>query len=86
MLNWGKAMRRLILATAALALLASPVLAKNCRDAATGKFVKCATTTTAPAPAAPPAGSTGVCKDGTYTDAKNHKGACSHHGGVAKWL
>jgi hypothetical protein len=38
----------------------------------------------APTPA--PSGSTGVCKDGTYTDAKVHKGACSHHGGVAKWL
>jgi hypothetical protein len=33
-----------------------------------------------------PAGSTGQCKDGTYTMAKNHQGACSNHGGVAKWL
>jgi hypothetical protein len=36
--------------------------------------------------AAPPAGATGQCKDGTYTMAKNHQGACSSHGGVAKWL
>jgi hypothetical protein len=41
--------------------------------------------TSAMAPAAP-AGATGQCKDGTYTMAKNHQGACSSHGGVAKWL
>lgn len=40
----------------------------------------------APAMAAAPAGATGQCKDGTYTMAKNHQGACSSHGGVAKWL
>jgi hypothetical protein len=34
----------------------------------------------------PPAGATGQCKDGTYTMSKNHSGACSSHGGVAKWL
>jgi hypothetical protein len=33
-----------------------------------------------------PTGATGQCKDGTYTKAKNHQGACSSHGGVAKWL
>jgi Protein of unknown function (DUF3761) len=33
-----------------------------------------------------PAGATGQCKDGSYTMAKNHQGACSRHGGVAKWL
>jgi hypothetical protein len=32
------------------------------------------------------AGATAQCKDGTYSHAKNHQGACSHHGGVAKWL
>jgi hypothetical protein len=35
---------------------------------------------------ATPVGATGQCKDGSYTMAKNHKGACSGHGGVAKWL
>ncbi len=34
-------MRILIAATAALAMLSSPALAKNCRDAK-GKFIKCA--------------------------------------------
>jgi large subunit ribosomal protein L22e/Meckel syndrome type 1 protein len=32
------------------------------------------------------AGATAQCKDGTYSHAKAHSGACSHHGGVAKWL
>jgi Protein of unknown function (DUF3761) len=31
------------------------------------------------------AGATGQCNDGSYTMAKNHQGACSRHGGVAKW-
>jgi hypothetical protein len=33
-----------------------------------------------------PTGATAKCKDGTYSKAKNHRGACSHHGGVAEWL
>lgn len=33
-----------------------------------------------------PAGAIARCKDGTYSHAKSHRGACSHHGGVANWL
>jgi uncharacterized protein with FMN-binding domain len=51
-----------------------------------------ANTTTAPAapaktaPAAgTPANATAKCKDGTFSYAKQHSGACSHHGGVAEW-
>lgn len=33
-----------------------------------------------------PAGATGECKDGTYTMSKTHSGACSHRGGVKRWL
>jgi hypothetical protein len=33
-----------------------------------------------------PTGATAQCKDGTYSHAAHHSGACSHHGGVAKWL
>jgi hypothetical protein len=32
-----------------------------------------------------PLGATGVCRDGTYTHATHHQGACSYHGGVAYW-
>ena len=32
------------------------------------------------------AGATGQCRDGTFTHATHHSGACSSHGGVAKWM
>jgi len=35
---------------------------------------------------APPKGATAQCRDGTYSLSKSHRGTCSHHGGVAKWL
>ena len=33
-----------------------------------------------------PTGAIAKCKDGTYSHAKGHSGACSSHGGVAEWL
>ena len=35
---------------------------------------------------AAPAGSTGSCKDGSFTSAKTKAGACSNHGGVKDWF
>jgi hypothetical protein len=32
------------------------------------------------------AGATARCKDGSYSHAKTHSGACSRHGGVEQWL
>jgi hypothetical protein len=33
-----------------------------------------------------PAGAIAACKDGSYSHAKARTGACSRHGGVAKWM
>ena len=33
-----------------------------------------------------PVGSTGSCKDGTFSSAKTKTGACSNHGGVKEWF
>jgi hypothetical protein len=34
----------------------------------------------------PPAKATAQCRDGAYSFSRNHRGTCSHHGGVAKWF
>jgi hypothetical protein len=33
-----------------------------------------------------PTGAIARCKDGAYSHASGHRGACSRHGGVAEWL
>ncbi len=33
-----------------------------------------------------PAGASAQCGDGSYSFSAHHRGTCSHHGGVARWL
>jgi len=33
-----------------------------------------------------PNGASAKCRDGTYSFSRNHRGTCSHHGGVGQWL
>jgi hypothetical protein len=33
-----------------------------------------------------PAGATAECRDGTFSFSANHRGTCSHHGGVKHWF
>ena len=35
---------------------------------------------------AAPKGATAQCRDGSYSFSHSRSGACSHHGGIAKWL
>jgi len=33
-----------------------------------------------------PPGASAQCRDGSYSFSLHHRGTCSHHGGVARWL
>ena len=35
---------------------------------------------------AAPAGASAQCRDGSFSFSAHHRGTCSHHGGVARWL
>ncbi len=70
---------------------AAPAAMKSAAPVATPAKATTAMPAAAAAPVAmkggaAPAGATGQCKDGSYTMSKTHSGACSKHGGVAKWM
>jgi uncharacterized membrane protein len=50
------------------------------------KAEKAAAKPAATAEESDPKGAIAECKDHTYSHAKTHQGACSRHGGVAKWM
>jgi hypothetical protein len=33
-----------------------------------------------------PAGASAQCRDGSYSFSMNHRGSCSRHGGVSRWI
>ena len=35
---------------------------------------------------AAPSGASAQCRDGSYSFSAHHRGTCSHHGGVARWI
>ncbi len=60
-------------------------MSKSIAIASLAAAVVLATVSFAQAPAGAPAGSTGVCKDGSYASATTRKGACAGHKGVKEW-
>jgi hypothetical protein len=65
--------------------------AKETKDAtksaakATGNAASAAANAIKQKPSDAPQDATAKCKDGTYSKAAQHRGACSNHGGVAEW-
>ncbi len=61
------------------------IMFKKSGLAVLGAAILFGTAAWAKAPASAPAGTTGMCKDGSYTSAASKSGACSGHDGVKKW-
>ena len=70
---------------------AAETAAKDTKDAtktaakATGNAASATANAIKPKPSDAPPDATAKCKDGSYSHATQHRGACSGHGGVAEW-
>jgi hypothetical protein len=88
----GNANKAACKGTAATTAAAKPAPKPAARPAPKPAAMPKAVPAAKPAPAATSAenniaaGAIAQCKDGTYSHAKNRRGACSRHGGVGKWM
>jgi hypothetical protein len=75
----------LITALLALLLLLSPAFGQRHKHRRTSRNVEGRRVHSPVLRRSVPAGATARCRDGSYSFSQNHRGTCSHHGGVAQW-
>ena len=76
-------MRFLFAAAIALSCFSAPVYAADPVAAAPGYVAKPGDPATVEEM---PEGATALCKDGSWTKARNHNGACASHKGLVRWV
>jgi hypothetical protein len=83
-------MRTVIIAAVAALAFSTAAFAEPRGPFLLGPYATCYAADGKPVPrnyCRPPHGATGVCRDGTYTFARDHHSVvCWGHGGVARWF